>query len=276
MTTSTWIDSLGFPEDPRWHEGRLWFSDFGQRLVRAVDAQGHVTEITRVEARPSGLGFLPDGSLLIVSMDDRQLLRLVDGQLTVHADLSSWAAHPCNDMVVSARGDAYVGHMGFNLLGGSRKIAPASLLRVQLDGSVSVAAEDLHFPNGAVITPDGSTLIVAETMGQRLTAFDVSPDGQLSGRRVFATLKGSSPDGICLDAEGAVWVADASTKACLRVREGGEITDRVATRQNCYACALGGESGRTLFLCTAEGFDRASMARGTGAIERVDVRVPAA
>lgn len=271
---TTLVDGLGFPEDPRWHDGQLWFSDFGQRLVRRVDLAGRLTEVARVEARPSGLGWLPDGSLLIVSMDDRRLLRFKDGAPSLYADLSTWAEHPCNDMVVSARGDAYVGHMGFDLFARPRNVRTASLLRVAVDGSVALAADDLLFPNGVVISRDGRTLIVAETMGQRLTAFDVHPDGQLSGRRVFAELKGRAPDGICLDAEGAVWVADASGKACIRVREGGEIVDVVATERGCFACALGGADGRTLFLCTAEGFQREAVARNTGAIEAVQVAVP--
>lgn len=275
MTTSTLIEGLGFPEGPRWHDGRLWFSDFGQQVVRAVDAQGKAEEIARVEARPSGLGWMPDGSLLIVSMNDRRLLRLENGVLSEHADLSSWAVHPCNDMVVSAEGNAYVGHMGFDLLARPRQVKPASLILVRPDGSIAVAAEDLLFPNGAVITPDGRTLIVAETFGQRLTAFDILPDGRLSGRRVFAALKDTAPDGICLDAEGCVWVADATAPSCLRVRDGGEIVERVTTKNKCFACALGGETGHTLFLCTAEGLSSKALASGTGAIERVEVRVPA-
>jgi sugar lactone lactonase YvrE len=267
---------LGFPEDPRWHEGALWFSDFGQRVVRTVGMDGRLEHVVHVAARPSGLGFMPDDSLLVVSMDDRRLLRFFAGQLTEHADLARWSVHACNDMVVSARGDAYVGHMGFDLFARPRKVVPASLLLVRPDGSVSVAADDLLFPNGVVITRDGGTLIVAETMGERLTAFAVLADGRLGKRRVFAELKGRAPDGICLDAEGAVWVADAAGKACVRVREGGQVTDVIATEKGCFACELGGPSGRTLFLCTAEGFHREAVERGTGSIECVEVEVPSA
>lgn len=277
MLSTVWIRGLSFPEDPRWRDGKLWFSDFGQRVVRTANADGELTEVARVPSRPSGLGWLPDGTLLIVSMDDRRLLRRgADGALAEHADLSSFAQHPCNDMVVSARGDAYVGHMGFDLFARPRQVAPASLLLVRPDGSARVAADDLLFPNGAVITPDGRTLIVAETIGRRLTSFEVMPDGTLAGRRTFAELPGRSPDGICLDAEGAVWVADAASKECVRVREGGDVTNVVVASQGCFACALGGTDGRTLFLCTAEGFGRDALARNSGAIERLEVAVPAA
>jgi sugar lactone lactonase YvrE len=275
MKPETWIDGLGFPEDPRWHQGCFWFSDFGQRVVRKVDSAGVATEVARVAARPSGLGWLPDGSLLVVSMDDQKLLRQTATELVIHADLSAFAQHPCNDMVVSAAGNAYVGHMGFDLFARPRQVASADLILVRPDGTATVAADGLLFPNGVVLSPDGRTLIVAETFGQRLTAFDVRDDGLLANRRVFAELPGRSPDGICLDREGAVWVADAAGKACVRVREGGELTDVIATARGCYACALGGGDGHTLFLCTAEGFGARESARNTGAIERVQVPVPA-
>lgn len=275
MQSNPWLRGLSFPEDPRWRDGRLWFSDFAQRLVRTADQNGQLEEIAHVPRRPSGLGWLPDGTLLVVSMDDRRLLRAsADGSLTTHADLSSFARHACNDLVVSARGDAYVGHMGFDLLARPRKPVPASLLLVRPDGSTSVAADDLHFPNGAVITPDGRTLIVAETIGQRLTAFDLRPDGSLTNRRLFASLPGRSPDGICLDAEGAVWVADAGSNQCVRVRADGTLAEVVTASQRCFACALGGPEGRTLYLCTAVGFDPDAMAKNTGAIERIEVGVP--
>lgn len=276
MTPTVWIDGLGFPEDPRFRDGRLFFSDFGQRIVRFADRAGQLTEVVRVEARPSGLGWLPDGSLLVVSMDDRRLMRFANGELALFTDLAALSVHACNDMVVSREGNAYVGHMGFDLFARPRQVMPASLLLVRPDGSVEVAAEDLLFPNGVVITPDGKTLIVAETMGQRLTAYTVASDGTLTRRRVFAELPGRAPDGICLDREGAVWVADASGNACVRVREGGEVTDVVATTQGCFACELGGDDGDTLFLCTAEGYGREAITRGTGRIERLQVTVPAA
>lgn len=270
------VTGLGFAEGPRWHQGELWFSDFGQRRVRRVDTSGKVTELVQVAARPSGLGFLPDGRLLIVSMDDQRLLRLEGGVLHEHADLSRYTQHACNDMVVDREGNAFVGHMGFDLLAPKPEPRTAEILCVRPNGESHVAASDLSFPNGPAITEDGRTLIVAETFGGRLSAFTIGEGGTLSARREFAPLPGRAPDGICLDAEGAVWVADARGKACVRVREGGEITDVIATERGCYACALGGSDGRTLFLCTASGYDLKAMARGTGAIETTQVSVPAA
>lgn len=276
MSSEHWIGGLGFPEGPRWHEGRLWFSDFGDRVVRAVDTQGTIDEIVRVPERPSGLGWLPDGSLLVVSMNDRRVLCVRQGVAGLHADLTDFAQYACNDMVVDARGHAYVGHMGFDLFARPLQPKAASLLSVRADGTVSSAAPDLMFPNGVVLSADGRTLIVAETFGRRLTAFDVASDGTLSRRRVFAELPGRSPDGICIDREAGVWVADAAGKICVRVVEGGKITDTITTQQFCYACALGGADGRTLFLCTAEGYAPAAMAKHSGAIETARVAVPGA
>jgi sugar lactone lactonase YvrE len=274
MQSEPWIGNLGFPEGPRWHDGRLWFSDFGDCLVRSVDAGARITEVVRVSARPSGLGWSPDGSLLVVSMGDRKLLRVREGREVGHVDLSALAPFSCNDMVVDARGNAYVGHFGFDLMVRPPQPKLASLILVRADGSVSVAAPDMAFPNGVVLSADGRTLIVAETFAARLTAFDVAADGSLSGRRVFAALPGRSPDGICSDREGAIWVADAASNQCVRVRDGGEVTDVVTARQRCYACVLGGADGRTLFLCTAEGYLPADLAKHTAAIERVQVSVP--
>jgi sugar lactone lactonase YvrE len=272
---SRFISGLGFAEGPRWHDGKLWFSDFGMRRVRHADLNGQVTELAYVAARPSGLGFLPDGRLLIVSMNDQRVLRLEQGVLHEHADLSRYTQHACNDMVVDREGNAFVGHMGFDLLARPPEPKLAEILCVRPDGQSQIAASDLSFPNGPAITEDGRTLIVAETFGARLSAFSLGPGGTLSARRVFADLKGRAPDGICLDAEGAVWVADARGKACIRVREGGEITDVIPTERGCYACALGGSDGRTLFLCTADGYDLEALARQTGAIETTQVQVPA-
>jgi sugar lactone lactonase YvrE len=274
MHSQPWIGDLGFPEGPRWHDGRLWFSDFGDCVVRSVDVGGRITEAAQVSARPSGLGWAPDGSLLVVSMGDRKVLRFRGGRMVGLADLSGFAEFSCNDMVVDARGNAYVGHFGFDLLARPPQPKLASLIFVRADGSVSLAAPDLAFPNGVVLSPDGRTLIVAETFAARLTAFDVAADGTLSGRRVFAALPGRSPDGICIDREGAIWVADAAANQCVRVRDGGEVTDVVTTTQRCYACVLGGPDGRTLFLCTAPGYLPADLAKHTAAIERLPVTVP--
>ena len=275
-------EGLYFGEGPRWRDGRLWFSDFHAHQVKSVSLAGDVRTETRLDDQPSGLGWLPDGTLLVVSMAKRQLLRRgPDGKLALHADLGSVAAFHCNDMVVDAQGRAYVGNFGFDLsaaiaergVGGALAGAPtAKLALVTPDGQVSVAAEDLHFPNGTVITPDGRTLIIGETLANRLTAFDVDPDGGLSNRRVWAPTPGP-PDGICLDAEGAIWVADPMNAQCARIAEGGEVLERIEAGQACYACMLGGEDGRTLFMMTAPplGIDAAAAPLGKVVVAAVDV-----
>jgi sugar lactone lactonase YvrE len=266
---------LGFAEGPRWRDGQLWFSDFGSRAVWTVGDDREVRRVVEVSARPSGLGWLPDGRLLIVSMEDRRLLRLENGELIEHADLSGLATYMCNDMVVDAQGRAYVGNFGFDRRASPpQQPRPAEIVVVTPSGEARVVDDEVMFPNGSAITPDGGTLIVAETFGGRLTAFDIQPDGGLANRRTWASLPGRFPDGICLDAEGAVWLADARGRACLRVAAGGEILDQVDTGRNCYACMLGGPERRTLFLCIADGSEHAG-AR-TAAIEAIEVEVPGA
>ncbi len=276
METTTLIDGLCFGEGPRWHDGRLWFSDMHAHEVCTVSDDGAKEVIVNVPQQPSGLGWLPDGRLLIVSMLDQRLLCLDDGQLTTYADLSGLATFSCNDMVVDRAGRAYVGNFGFDLVNGAPR-APAELVLVQPNREMSVAANNLAFPNGTVITPDGRTLIVGETMGARLTAFDIKRDGALAKRRTWASLTGAVPDGICLDEDGGIWVASPSSNEVLRVLEGGEVTDRVALANPAYACMLGGESGRRLFILTAETSDP-EMARTTrsGKVEFVDVTIPGA
>ena len=245
------LEGLAFPEGPRWHDGRLWFSDMHAYTVIAVDEQGKREEMARVEACPSGLGWLPDGRLLVVSMNDRRLLRQeADGSLSEVANLSSLAPHHCNDMIVDREGRAYIGNFGFDLMAGQKPVA-TSLILVTPDGQARIVAEDLIFPNGMVITQDGRTLIVGETFGARLSAFDVAPDGSLSNRRVWAPLTGAVPDGICLDAAGGIWVASPTSSEVLRVVEGGEVTDRISVETQAFACMLGGSDDRTLFVCTA-------------------------
>jgi sugar lactone lactonase YvrE len=245
--------------------------------VRAVDLDGRAELVLEVPTRPSGLGWLPDGRLLVVSMRDRRVLRLEpDGEVVVHADLADLASFDCNDMVVDGLGRAYVGNAGFDLSARPLEVRAAEVVLVTPDGEARVVDDEVVFPNGSVVTPDGSTLVVAETFGQCLTAFTIAEDGSLTDRRTFASLRGTSPDGICLDAEGAVWVADANGSACLRVREGGEVVDRVDTGRGCFACMLGGADRRTLFLMTAEGFEGAAIRRRTAAIEVVEVEVPGA
>ena len=269
------LDGLRFPEGPRWHEGRLWFSDMHDQKVLAVDLDGQAETVARVEADPSGLGWLPDGRLLVVSMKDRRLLRLDPSGLTEAADLSEIAGFHCNDMVVDAQGRAYVGNFGFDLHSGGDLVA-ASLALVHPDGRVEQAAHDLLFPNGSVITPEGRTLIIGESFGARLTAFDIADDGSLSNRRIWAQLEKAVPDGICLDAEGGIWVASPISHGVLRVLEGGEVTQRIPVEQQAFACMLGGSDRRTLFICTAADSDPAKTASRSGRIEIVDVAVPGA
>jgi sugar lactone lactonase YvrE len=270
------LDGLRFPEGPRWHEERLWFSDMHDGRVLAVDLAGRVETIVAVPGEPSGLGWLPDGRLLVVSMKDRRLLRLDPSGLVEHADLSPFATFHCNDMLVDARGRAYVGNFGFDLHG-KAPVAPANLVLVQPDGRAEVAAEGLLFPNGTVLTPDGRTLIVGESFGARLTAFDVDGDGRLAKRRVWAPLPGGAvPDGVCLDAEGAVWVASPTSNEFLRVREGGEVAARLPVDRSAIACMLGGPQRRTLFLCTSRAHDPAETGAREARIEIVEVDVPGA
>ena len=259
--TSVLAEGIYFGEGPRWHDGRLWFSDFYAQAVKSVSSGGDVRIEVELDDRPSGLGWMPDGSMLVVSMTKRRVLRRSsDGKMSVHADLANIAGFHCNDMVVDASGRAYVGNFGFDLdaeivaRGAQSVIAEhptAKLACISLEGAVSVAAADMHFPNGSVIAPDGKTLIVGETLGGCLTAFDIGNDGALSHRRVWASIWPRVPDGIALDAEGGIWIANARASECVRIGEGGVVLDSVETDQPCYACALGGEDGRTLFMLTA-------------------------
>jgi len=273
---SVLLDGLYFPEGPRWHDGRLWFSDFYAHRVVAVDEAGRSETMLEVPQQPSGLGWLPDGRLLVVSMLDHRLLRLdADGAVT-HADLSGIATAPCNDMVVDAEGRAYVGNFGFDRHQGEEPCA-ATMARVDPDGSVHVAAEDLMFPNGTIITDNGRMLVVGETMANRLTAFDRAADGSLSNRRLFADLGGTFPDGICLDQEGAIWVADPRGNEVVRVYEGGRVSHRLSTGDHgAFACMLGGGDGCTLFVCTAAGSGPQAAEAATGRIQTVRVDVAGA
>jgi sugar lactone lactonase YvrE len=282
MTQTTMLaDGIYFGEGPRWHEGRLWFSDFYDQAVKSVGEGGDLRTELELDDQPSGLGWLPNGQLLLVSMRQHKLRRLEAGGLVEHADLSEFTAHLCNDMVVDDQGRAWVGNFGFDLdaelkARGAEVFSDhptANLVRVDADGSVHLAAAGMHFPNGSVITADGSTLILAETMASCLTAFTIGADSELSDRRVWAALDGVAPDGICLNENNQVWVANAMAPEVMLVAAGGEILARVETSQPCYACMLGGGDGKTLFALTAASSDaeQASAAR-TGRIEicRVD------
>ena len=269
------LDNLTFPEGPRWHDGRLWFSDFYSHSVMAVDLDGKAETICAVPNQPSGLGWLPDGRLLVVSMIDQKVMRLDPDGLVEHADVSSLSHHWCNDMTVDGNGRAYVGNFGFDYRAGE---APrnTTLVRVDPDGSISVAADDLFFPNGIAITPDGKTMVVAESWGRKLTAFDKANDGTLSNRRDWAVSQGNwVPDGICMDAEGAVWIADPVKKQVMRIKDGGEIAQTVSTgERGSYACALGGVDRRTLLICTNNWRNKDHAANPTGRIEIARVDVP--
>jgi len=251
---------IDFGEGPRWHEDKLWFSDFYRGGVFTLDSAGNENLIVKVDSRPSGLGWMPDGTLLVVSMLDRSVLAVdSEGNTRLHCDLSGMVTGNCNDMVVSPSGHAYVGSFGFDL-DGAEDFAPAQLVRISPDGEPELVASDMMFPNGSVITPDGSTLIVGETFGSRYTAFDIAPDGSLSGRRVWANVEGSAPDGCCLDSDGGIWMADVIGKRFARVIEGGEITDVIPTDMTAVACALGGPDRRTLHMLCSPGTSPADVA----------------
>ena len=269
------IGGVDFGEGPRWHDGELWYSDFHQRAIYRVSPSGDRTAVhSGLGDRPSGLGWMPDGSLLVVSMMDRKVLREVDGALVDHADLSDVAAWHCNDMVVDAVGNAYVGNFGFDLESRAG-FAPADLALVRPDGSAEVAAAGLAFPNGSVITPDGSTLVVGQSFGGDYLAFTIADDATLTDRRQWAEIPGTAPDGCSLDAAGGIWFSDAIGSQVVRVLEGGEVTHTVATPQPTFACVLGGDDGRTLFALTAPGSHPDEVeGKGAGAIHAMRVDEP--
>ncbi len=271
------MTGLVLGESPRWHDDRLWFSDWGAHEVIAVDLEGKSEVIVRIPTVPCCIDWLPDGRLLIVSGRDRLLLRREPGgELLTHAMLSSLSNHPWNEIVVDGRGNAYLNSIGFDFPGG--EFATGILALVTPDGSIRQVADGVAFPNGMVVTPDNATLILAESYGKCLTAFDIAADGSLSNRRVWANLGDGVPDGICIDAEGAVWYADVPNKRCVRVREGGEVLQTIDLDRGCFACMLGGVNKRTLFLMANEWGGPAAMtdASRTGQVLTVQVPVPGA
>lgn len=271
---STLLEGLTFPEGPRWRSGYLWFSDFYSNEVIQVDSVGKQRTVVVVPEQPSGLGWTKDGQLLVVSMRDQRVLKLEHELLVEHANLSELSTYWCNDMVVDQHGGAYVGNFGFNRRAGEQA-CPTTLVRISPDGTPSIAADGLWFPNGMVITPEGDMLVVAETFAHRLTAFDIAVDGSLSNRRIFFEDSDMYPDGICLDMEGAVWVADPHNNEVVRVLEGGAIQDRISLGdRGAYACALGGPDGRTLYICTNKGSGPENAANRAGKIEFTKVAVP--
>jgi sugar lactone lactonase YvrE len=288
----TLLDGGAFFEGPRWHEGRWWVADFYRHAVFAVAADGAAEQMLEVPGQPSGMGWMPDGSLLVVSMRDHRVLRWTgEGEPTLHADVSELCGGHLNDMVVGPSGRAYAGNFGFDLMGFADP-ATAALIRIDPDGSAAVAADGLRFPNGSVITPDGGTLIVGETAGARYTAFTLAPDGALTDRRVwaqvapapelttFAETLGSlrfGPDGCGLDAEGHIWSADEVGARCVRLAPGGEIVEEIAMPEglDVFACMLGGDDGRTLLMCAAPDFAEANRkAAREGVLLTTTVEVP--
>jgi sugar lactone lactonase YvrE len=255
------MTGITFGESPRWHDDRLWFSDWGTQEVIAVDREGRSEVIVRTPASPFSIDWLPDGHLLIISGPDGLLLRREpDGSLVTHADLSGLSDHSWNEIVVDGRGNAYVNNIGFDFAGG--EFAPGTVALLTPEGPARQVADGVAFPNGMAVTPDNSTLIVAESYASRLTAFEIAADGSLSGQRVWADLGDGVPDGICLDAEGAVWYADVPNKRCVRVREGGEVMQTIELDRGCFACMLGGIEGTTLFMVAQEWSGTESTAEG--------------
>jgi sugar lactone lactonase YvrE len=281
QTSSVLVSGLRMPECPRWRHGRLWFSDILARQVLTVDMKGKTAVVAEVPGGPGGLGWLPDGRLLIVSMFDKRLLRLDNDRLVAVADLSEFAPFGLNDMVVDSHGRAYIGHRGFDLLAQPVEIKPGHIILVTPDGHARVIAENVMFPNGAVITPDGRKLIVAEPAGARISCFDIEKDGSLVNRRVWAQFGPPEsedsvvPDGICLDVEGALWVASpVPSQKVFRIREGGEVTHRVKPQKVPYACTLGGPDARTLFIPSSMTYPDVEWDPGHyGQIEMVTVEV---
>jgi sugar lactone lactonase YvrE len=241
------LDGIAMGESPRWHDGRIWFADWMAGQIVAVDDSGVSEVVVRHRSLPLCFDFLPDGSLLVVSSTERALLRrCAAGELERYADLSAETSHPWNDIVVDGRGNAYVNSIGFDFPGG--EFEPGFVVLVRPDGSVRRVAEGLAFPNGMAVTPDNSTLLVAESYADCLTAYDIAADGTLADRRVWASVPGDHPDGICLDADGAAWFADVGSRHCVRVREGGEVLADVRLDRGAFACMLGGTSTPTLYI----------------------------
>jgi sugar lactone lactonase YvrE len=268
------LSGIAFPESPRWHEGRLWFSDWLAHQVIALDMTGASEVMAEVDAFPFSIDWLPDGPMLVTA--GRELLRLEsDGSLTGHADLVELTQYGLNEIVVDERGNAYVNGAGFDLMGGGEP-APGMVILLRPDGSLEPVADGVAFPNGMAVTPDGATLIVADSYGRELIGFEIAADGTLSNRRRWAGLGDGVPDGICLDAEGAVWYADVPNRRCARVAEGGEELASVELDRGCFACMLGGADGRTLFVMAQEWAGPEAIGTGprTGRVVAIEAPAP--
>jgi len=273
------LDGLAFGESLRWHQDRLWLADWGAQEVVAVDGEGRPEVMARVDfpAFPMCIDWLPDGRLLIVAARDGRLLRQEpDGSLVTHADLAGLSdrRHPWNEIAVDGRGNAYLNNQGFDFPGG--EFAPGTIALLKPGGAARLVADGIAFPNGMAVTPDNSTLIVAESYGQKLTAFQIAADGGLSQPRVWADLGDGVPDGICLDAQGAIWYADVPNKRCVRVREGGGVLQTIRLDRGCFSCALGGPDRTTLFMAATHwrGTERMTDKSRTGRL--LTARAPAA
>ena len=293
---------LYFGEGPRWHENKLWFSDFYSHKVMTLDENNSLETVCDVPSQPSGLGWLPNGDLLIVSMLDRKILKFSEGSISVHADLSEYVAHKCNDMVVGRDGTAYVGNFGMGDAGES--LNSTHLMIVKSDGTVLKGPDNLLFPNGTVITEDGKNLIIAETLGAKLTSFDIEDNGELTNRKLWARtsplfslliIKFLSsmgfdlskvdfskysknlhvPDGICLDEKNGIWIASPTTKAVVRIEKGGNITDTINTPKGAFACMLGGKERKTLYVIISNSSDpEEAQASPEGEIHSIEVEIP--
>jgi len=268
---TTLLKDLALVESPRWHDNRLVFSDWGAGEVLAADLDGGRELITPIEAMPFCLDRLPDGRLLIVA-GHQLLVHESGGSLRPYADLGSLSTKPWNDIVTDGRGNTYVNNIGFDFPEG--EYAPGLIALIKPDGTAHQAADGLAFPNGMAVTPDNATLIVAESYGGVLSAYDIAADGDLSNRRVWADLQGAAPDGICIDAEGAVWFAEVPGRRCVRVREGGEVLQMITSELGCFACMLGGPEGTTLFVTAAAWPDAMTPGSRTGRILKAEVSVP--
>jgi len=272
----TLLSGRAFVESPRWHDGRLWFSDWLTGEIISVDLRGNSEVMFRVTSFPFSIDWLPDGHLVATS--GTQVLREQSvGSLATYADLSRFSKKGLNEIVVDGRSNVYVNDVGFDLMAGE-KFAPGFIALLTPDGRARQVADGLAFPNGMAVTPNNSTLVVAESYGKKLTAFDIRPDGSLSNRRVWADLGNGVPDGICIDADDAVWYGDVPNKRCVRVREGGEVLQVIHLDRGCFACILGGADRKTLFMMAAEWHGVSKMSDGarTGQVLTVGAPAPGA
>ena len=284
MTThpKTFADAtkgLKFTESPRWYDGKMWFLDIHDKRIKSIDMAGSVTTEQELPFIPNGFGLTPDGTIVVGDAFQRRIYHSVGGELKEVADISGLTEYCLSDGIVDNKGRLYVGDIGYNFADPMAKpVDTCVIVRVDPDGRTEVVADNLFFPNGMVITPDGGTLILGETLGNRLTAFDLHEDGSLSNRRVWAQMATVGPDGICLDAEGAIWCANPEGEdSVVRVREGGEITDRIKVSNHGYAVMLGGPERKHLFICTSDTHDPAEIHRNPSAsFQVVEVDVPGA